>query len=281
MNGAGPVVLAAARLVEGHLVAAHGTAVTAAVPTSPDVRLGALVGAIGGLGLWLVVAGLAARRPRLDDRLAPYLRPPVRTSGLLRTPVTHTPFPTVERLLAPVMADAVRLVERVGSPSADLQTRLVRAGRASTVEQFRAEQVVAAVVGTAVGLGVALALSAGRGLHPVAAVVVVLTGTTTGLVTSEQRLGHQVRTREDRILAELPTVAELLALAVGAGEGALVALERVARSTRGELAGELNRVVADTRAGTPLGVALERLADRTGVVALSRFAEAIAVAVER
>lgn len=250
-------------------------------PDLPGAGLGALVGAIGGVGLWLVVWRLAARRPRLDDRLAPYLRPPVRTSGLLRVPAVHTPFPTVERLLAPVMADAVRLVERIGSPTADLQARLARAGRGTTVEQLRAEQVVAGALGTAAGLGVALALATGRGMHPVAGVVVVLTGTLTGLVSSDQLLSHQVRTREERMLAELPTVAELLALAVGAGEGALGALERVARTTRGELAGELGRVVADTRAGTPLSVALERLADRTGVVALSRFAEAIAVAVER
>ena len=37
------------------------------------------------------------------------------------------------------------------------------------------------------------------------------------------------------MLAELPTIAELLALAVGAGEGAVGALERVVRSTHGEL----------------------------------------------
>jgi len=250
-------------------------------PTFPLAGLGGLVGALGGIGLWLIAWRLAARRPRLDERLAPYLRTPVATSGLLRAPVAHTPFPTVERLLAPVMADAVRLVERIGSPTADLQTRLTRAGRSTTVEQQRATQVVAAAIGTAAGLGVALALATGRGMHPLAGLVVVLTGAVTGLVTSDQLLSRQVRAREERLLAELPTVAELLALAVGAGEGALGALERVTRTTRGELAGELATVVADSRAGTPLSVALERLADRTGVVALSRFAEAIAVAVER
>ena len=37
------------------------------------------------------------------------------------------------------------------------------------------------------------------------------------------------------MLAELPTIAELLALAVAAGEGAVGALERVVRTTHGEL----------------------------------------------
>ncbi len=90
-----------------------------------------------------------------------------------------------------------------------------------------------------------------------------------------------MRRREQRLLLELPPVAELMALAVGAGEGAVGALERVVRSTRGVLAEELGRTLADTRAGAPLGVALDALADRTGVAALTRFAEAVSVAVER
>jgi len=87
--------------------------------------------------------------------------------------------------------------------------------------------------------------------------------------------------REQRLLAELPQVAELLALSVGAGEGALAALERVARTTRGDLAEEIQRTVADTRSGTPLIQALENLADRVELPPLTRFAEAIAVAIER
>ena len=247
----------------------------------PAAGLGAAAGALGGVGLLLVWWRLAARRPTLDARLAPYLRAQRSGSRLLRAPTVHTPVPTIEHLLAPVMRDAVRVVERLSSPTADLERRLVRAGRTETVEQFRAGQVVAAALGTAAGLGLALALVTGRGQPLAAGVVVVLSCAVAGLVSADQLLSRQVRRREERLLAELPTVAELLALAVGAGEGALGGLERVARSTHGELAGEIRRAVADTRSGTPLTVALERLADRTGLVTLSRFAEAIAVAVER
>ena len=76
-------------------------------------------------------------------------------------------------------------------------------------------------------------------------------------------------------------LAGALALAVVAGEGPVGALERVVRSTRGALADELARTLADARAGTPLTQALERLADRTALPALTRFAEGVAVAVER
>lgn len=249
---------------------------------TPGAPVGALAGLVLGLGGWLVVAAWRARRrPRLDERLAPYLRLPADTSGLLDEAPARSPFPVLERLLSPVMHDAVRLVERLGSAGPEVQARLVRAGRTTTVEQFRAEQVVAAVVGTAGGLLLALALVAGRGLNPAAGLVLVLTGAVTGLAACDQALARQVRRREERMLAELPAVAELLALAVGAGDGALGALERVARATRGELSGELRAALAETRAGAPLTVALERMADRTGLVSLSRFAEAVAVAVDR
>ncbi len=45
--------------------------------------------------------------------------------------------------------------------------------------------------------------------------------------------------------------------------------------------GELRATLASVRAGTPLARALEQLADRTGLPSLTRFAEGVAVAVER
>lgn len=244
---------------------------------------GALAGLGAGLGLWLVIARLAARRPSLDDRLAPYLRPAGPRSGSGRaSAVGRTAgWGTLERLLAPVMKDAVRLVERVGSPTSDVERRLARAGRAGTLDQHRAAQVVAATVGSACGLAAALLLVAGRGLHPLAALTLVAGGTAAGLVAHDAALTTVIARRERRLLAELPTVAELLALAVAAGEGPLGALERVGRTVRGELAGEIRQALADTRAGAPLATALERLADRTGLAPLARFTEGIAVAVER
>lgn len=243
--------------------------------------LGALIGALGGAGLVLVLWRLDARRIRLDDRLAPYLRPRRTTSELLRGPVVRTPFPTVERLVAPWMADAVRVVARFGSPTAELRRRLERAGSRETVEQFRAGQVVGGVVGLAAGLALALLLVATTGASVLPLTALVAVCGVGGVLVREQTLGRAIRRREERMLAELPTVAELLALSVGAGEGAIGAVERVVRTTRGEVAGELARMLSEARAGTPLTSALEHLADRTGVAPLARFAEGLAVAVER
>ncbi|MGB4837012.1 MAG: type II secretion system F family protein, partial [Nostocoides sp.] len=106
-------------------------------------------------------------------------------------------------------------------------------------------------------------------------------GAMTGVVAWDQLLTRTVTRREQRMLAEFPTVAELLALAVGAGEGAVGALERVSRRSRGELATELGRCLADARAGANLPRALTGLAERTGLTSLSRFVDGVVVAVER
>jgi tight adherence protein C len=76
-------------------------------------------------------------------------------------------------------------------------------------------------------------------------------------------------------------VAELLALAVAAGESPVAALDRVVRRSGGELSAELGRVLADIRTGEPVGTAFDRLASATGLPLVARFAQGIAVAVER
>ncbi|MBD5787145.1 type II secretion system F family protein [Cellulosimicrobium terreum] len=243
--------------------------------------VGAAVGALAGLGLLLVVSRVRGRAIRLDERLAPYLRTHDATSALLRDQPAHTPFPTLERLVSPWVSDAGRALERLGSTRAELRRRLERAGRSETVEQFRARQLVWGVLGLAAGTVAALLLAATRGSSVLALVLLALVSGLAGVLVCDNHLSRVARRREARMLAEFPTVAELLALAVGAGEGPVAALERVASTARGELSGELARTLASVRSGQPLARALEELADRTELSSLTRFAEGVAVAVER
>lgn len=86
-----------------------------AVPT------GMLLGLVGGAGLLLAVANVPPlQRPRLDDRLAPYLRESPRPSRLLGAPRTVTPFVPLERLLRPILDDATTLLERYVGGSASV-----------------------------------------------------------------------------------------------------------------------------------------------------------------
>jgi tight adherence protein C len=94
-------------------------------------------------------------------------------------------------------------------------------------------------------------------------------------------LSRQALAREQQMLAEFPVVADLLALAVAAGEGPMAALDRVVSTCRGALPDELGEVLAAARTGTPMVAALDSLASRTGLAVVSRFAEAFAVAIER
>jgi tight adherence protein C len=102
-----------------------------------------------------------------------------------------------------------------------------------------------------------------------------------GVLLRDRRLVDQVKKREGRMLAEFPTVADMLALSVTAGEGPVAALERVAKVSRGELAREFQLALAQARTGATLVQALESVGDRTNVSILARFVDGIAIAVER
>jgi tight adherence protein C len=185
------------------------------------------------------------------------------------------------RLFEPMLRGGAARLERLLGGSASIRRRMARAGMAGTVEEFRIQQVVWGAAGFGASLLASFAaLSVGVG-NPLGLLLLCAIVGVLGVLSRDTYLTTQVRRRERRLLAELPTVAELLALAVAAGEGPAAALDRVARSCHGELSGELQRVLAETRAGEPLVRALDALADRTGLVALARFADGLAVALER
>ncbi|HEU4998636.1 MAG TPA: type II secretion system F family protein [Lapillicoccus sp.] len=242
---------------------------------------GALAGAAVGLGLALVVVGVPmARRPGLIERLEPYLRDTPRPSGLL----SRSDAPSVAgmaRILRPVLTDLARAVERLLGGASSVRRRLQRAGLPSDVERFRAEQVVWGALGALVGvvLGALAMVFRGASALPVVLLVVCFAGA--GIVLRDLWLTRAANQRERRMLAEFPTIAELLALAVSAGEGATGALDRVCRLSHGELSSELGACLAEARAGANLPTALQGLADRTGLPSLSRFVDGIVVAVER
>ncbi len=244
--------------------------------------LGGVLGAAFGVGLLLVLTSVPRwQQVDLIDRLEPYLRDTRPSRLLVDLPGRRPRFGTVERLLTPVMSDAVRWVERISGGPGTVRRRLEQAGTGTTVEQFRAEQVVWGVLGLAAGSGLAVVIGVARGPAVLPIVAVVLIGGLAGVLGRDQYLSHQVSRREERMMQEFPTVAELLALSVGAGEGAVGALERVARTCQGELSVELRRTLAAARAGASLVQALEGLASRTSLPPLARFVDGVAVAVER
>jgi len=217
------------------------------------------------------------------DRVGPYLRDEVAIpSTLLSGAVTARGWvPVLTPVLGPTLSRAARLVDQVIGDGATVRRRLLRAGRAPDVELFRVQQVLAGLAGAGVALLMSMIGLATGQLSAIVAVVMVLIGAAIGVVGWDQVLSRRATAREERMLAEFPTIAEFLALAVGAGEGAVGALDRVCRLSRGDLSSELRHCLSDARAGASLPVALTGLADRTGLPSLARFVDGIVVAVER
>jgi tight adherence protein C len=176
------------------------------------------------------------------------------------------------------MADGV---ERVLGGSASVRRRLQRAAIEQTIHEFRVEQVLWGVAGFAVAAtyGVVRALTGSGGT--ISSLLLCLVAFALGVIGRDSYLTSQVKTRERRILAEFPTIAELLALAVGAGESPVAALDRVCLRSGGELSRDLTSVLAAIRTGEPVGAAFDAWAATTGLPLVARFAQGIAVAVER
>jgi tight adherence protein C len=163
-----------------------------------------------------------------------------------------------------------------------VRRRLDSLGTELTIEQFRAEQVIWGAFGLAAALGVFVAtVLSGGGPNPVLLLLSAAIFTVGGVLARDRYLTRQVARREERMLAEFPTIAELLALAITAGEGPVGALERVTRISSGELTRELGRALGEARAGASLVQALEGIARRTSLAPLARFVDGVAVAVER
>ena len=239
---------------------------------------GALVGAALAAGGLLVAAGIAGRRPAsLADRVAPHLDGPSRAGG------GPSATSTWSRLVGPsVLALAVRLDGLLGDGEA-LRRRLEAAGRADTDPvSFRFEQLLWALIAT-LTCGVLLTLLAvsGRPGALVPSTALILVAGLVGALGCDRRLTHDVARRRESIRLGLPAVADLLALAVAAGEPPVAALDRVARLARGPLAQECRRACDEAAAGVPFVEALDSMASRIDVPAVRRFVDGVVIAVQR
>ena len=228
---------------------------------------GALLGLVIGGAVTLIVTTMLAYRPR---RLADRLRAPRSALG------DQGPLAALRQLLGSPM---LRLVSRDGS---DLATRLRRAGREADADGYRLERLVWCAVGAGLGalLGMALGLRDG-GISPGAIIALLVVGAICGWLLHDRALARAIRRRAARMSEQLPTVAELVAFAVAAGEGPLAALDRVAATVRGELAREFSHAVQRVRGGTAFPAALREMSDAVPSMEAARFADGIAVATER
>ncbi|MDQ2957308.1 MAG: type II secretion system F family protein [Actinomycetota bacterium] len=246
--------------------------------------LGALLGLLVALGAILALRAAPPLRPvRLSERIAPYLADAPAPSRLLARPDSvSNPFGMARRLLGPLTGDAVRWLDRLVGGSESVRRRLGGLGSAASVEEFRIEQVVWGGLGLLGGtFGLMTVTFLRGGIDPVLVVGAALIGGVGGVLARDWWLSQQLQRRERAMLAEFPVIADLLALAVVAGEAPVDAIERVCRLTSGALTHDLRGALDEVRAGTPVTRALGELAERSTLEPFSRFVQGLVVAIER
>ena len=242
---------------------------------------GTLTGALFSTGLALTLLWLRARKITLKRRVEPYLRVPEPDARPARSAQVRGPFAFFIELIGPWYRDLATWIQQFSHRSNRLRVRLEHAGSPLSPTEFRSQQVLWSMGGLVIGLLLAVPLAISGRVPLLLALFVATVFPISAALLRDWMLSQAITRRAAALATELPTIAELLALAVGAGEAPLGALERVTRRTEGELNRELRRTVSDVHAGTSMEAALRALAQRSHVSAVTRFADAISVAIDR
>ena len=167
-----------------------------------------VAGAGLGFGLWLL-ASLTPRLggPRLARRVAPYLQDVSAAARESLAPPPPGPLPVIGVLLLPLTAPVGRMLSALLGGAASVERRLRQSGSTLSYDAFRAQQLVWALVGAAMGVGAAFALSV-PGPH---AVVAIALAAAAGVAAREHVLHRAAVARMARLEEELPVVLEFLA----------------------------------------------------------------------
>jgi tight adherence protein C len=249
-----------------------------------SLLLGAVLGGAGAAGAILAVRAAPPMRPvRLQDRVAPYLGDTALPSKLLARPsVNSLPFTVVRRLVGPFIAELMAGFDRTVGGAPSVRRRLAGLGRDTTIEEFRIEQVIWGGLGLLAGIALTFTLTRLHGgVNPFVVAIGAAVGLVAAVLARDWTLSTQLRHREETMLAEFPVVADLLALAVVAGESPIDALARVCRLMSGQMTRDLGAVLAQARAGLPVTKALTNLAETTTLESFARFLQGVIVAIER
>lgn len=243
---------------------------------------GAFFGSVLGIGLWSLVS-LVPRlsRPRLVNRLAPYLLDVSAEARVVVGRRSVDPIPVLGTLLSPVFEALVHTLAGLLGGADVVARRLHQSGSTRTVEAFRAEQLVWGLLGLAAGLLTVLGTPVGRAWPLVVQIAAPGLAAAAGVVLRDLRLTRAATARLARMDSELPTILEFLTLSLAAGEGILDALRRVARSTSGELSREFAGVIGDVHAGVSVPTALTELSRRMRLTSLTRFVDQVVGAIDR
>jgi Flp pilus assembly protein TadB len=221
-------------------------------------------------GMTLLLAELRwFRRPPLAERLRRF--GPAPAPGDARPGVLSVA--SFREVVAPLAQTVGSALARALGVHDDLAARLARAHSALDVAGFRLRQAAWAM--TAFGLALVAALATGA--PTLVGLFFVLGAPVLAFLVGEQQAINASKRWQQRLFAELPVVAEQLAMLLGAGYSLGAALGRLASRGDGACARDLSRVVNRIRQGLSESDALEEWAELAAVDELRRLVGVLAL----
>ena len=225
-----------------------------------------------GAAVFLVIIGYLAF-PAVDPvqaRLTEFSTAPAATLEEL-----ELQRPLFDRTLRPVVGRLTGVAQRVSSPRQVSRTnrRLLQAGEPGGMRTTEFVAVKLLFAGLALVFGFLLfGVFGGGGLMGI-----LIAGALGALFyfLPEFWLSRRVSSRQHRMLLSLPDTLDLLTISVRAGLGFDGALAKVVEKTKGPLAEEFQRALAEIRVGKPRREALRDMAARADLPPLTNFVGAI------
>ena len=177
------------------------------------------------------------------------------------------------RVAMPIVERFAKLVLRINPKTTidGVAYKLVSAGvsRRISPTTFLALKGICPIVLGLLGLAVASSMS------PLMTFAMVIGFGALGFIGPDYIVNSKIRTRQERIRAQLPDALDLLAVSVEAGLGFDSAVTRLIDSLEGPLIDEFNLTLSEIRVGESRPEALRKLAERAAVSELSAFTRAL------
>jgi tight adherence protein C len=230
-----------------------------------------IFGALLLFGVMIVVLGFVQSRQSatIEGRLSTFTEVPKTLEEM------ELELPFSQRVLQPLMQQMLTLFGKA-SPAKNagkIKRNLEQAGNPSglTPTSFMGVRVAVGLVGLVIGFYITTLM----GLPFLNRLLFMVLGGAVGYVFPGIWLDRKIRGRKHAILKSMPDALDLLTISVEAGLGFDLALDRVANKWDNELSKEFQRVLSDTRLGTPRRDAMKMMSERCGVEDLSNFVQAI------
>ncbi|WP_026937705.1 type II secretion system F family protein [Gulosibacter molinativorax] len=249
---------------------------------SASLGIASLLGLCLGIGLWSLVGTIPRlARVRLIDRVAPHVTDICDEARQHTNRGTMDPLPVLGTLASPIITWLRTVLSEVVGGNDIIRTRLRQSGSETSLERFRTEQAVWALVGALLGVVVSIALMRISAQYLLAAILVPVLFAGGAVALRDFLLRQAASARIRRIASEYPTVLEFMSLSLAAGEGIVDALIRLSKMGRSELSRELGGVIVQVRAGRPVAAALRELGRDLAYTPLTRTLDHIVTSMER